>query len=35
MSAVARGIALIIRMSTASAATFAGAAPSALRETIP
>jgi hypothetical protein len=35
MSAVARGTALIIRMSTASAAAFAGAALSAARETIP
>ena len=34
MSAVARGTALIIGMSTASGAAFAGAAPSPARETI-
>jgi hypothetical protein len=35
MSAVARGTALIIHMSTASEGAFARAAPYAARETIP
>jgi hypothetical protein len=35
MRAVARGAALLVRMSTASGAAFAEAAPSPARETIP